>query len=110
MLRVTINKKDGTSETIEVVSVELFDEESDDVSVTIDSSVSGLSPDERLLAFVNDELLTTFDVLDVDVGLDARAAASITTDRPYASIEDLDRSSYVGPAAFKALRAYVNKF
>ena len=47
-----------------------------------------------------------YDVLDVDVGLDARAAAGIVDARPFGTIEDVAAVPYVGRAALEDLVAY----
>ena len=45
--------------------------------------------------------------LDVEIGLDSRAAKGIVADRPITAMDDLDLVPYVGASALKALRAYV---
>ena len=75
-------------------------------------------PYAYLLDFVNHET-TTFDILDVDVGLDRRAAANIIArrdgpdevygtedDDPFDTKYELDKVSYVGPSALAKLEAY----
>jgi hypothetical protein len=47
------------------------------------------------------------DVLDVEVGLDARAAAALVEQRPHADIEAVAAVPYVGPAALTDLLAFV---
>ncbi len=47
-----------------------------------------------------------FDTLDIDVGLDIRAARGIVADRPFATLAELDAASYVGASAFEDLGAY----
>ncbi|MBI5507518.1 MAG: helix-hairpin-helix domain-containing protein [Deltaproteobacteria bacterium] len=47
-------------------------------------------------------------VLDVDVGLDSRAAANIVAARPIATIEELAAVAYVGTAAMTKLKTYVD--
>jgi DNA uptake protein ComE-like DNA-binding protein len=49
---------------------------------------------------------TTESLLDVDVGLDRRAATNIIAARPFANLAALDAVSYVGPTALDALAAY----
>lgn len=80
-----------------------------------------LSQEEEALIveFVNDAA-TTEPLLDVDVGLDARAAHNIIIhrdgvdgvypsgdDNPYDSIAELDSVPYVGPSALEKLRDYL---
>ncbi|MFT6820473.1 MAG: DNA uptake protein ComE-like DNA-binding protein [Myxococcota bacterium] len=48
----------------------------------------------------------SFDLLDDEVGLDARAAAGIVSNRPFSSISALDRVSYVGPSALDKMVEY----
>ena len=80
--------------------------------------VGGAERDAAILALVNDPA-TTFELLDVDVALDRRAAENIIAyrdgadgvngtadDRLFASIEELDMIPYVGPAALDAMAAY----
>lgn len=62
-------------------------------------------PAEGLLAFVNNPA-TDLETLDVYVGLDARAARSILQNRPFASLEALDATPYVGPVTFEKLEAF----
>jgi len=70
------------------------------------------------LTFVNHPS-TTFKVLDVDVGLDSRAARNIIAhrdgpdgvygtadDNPFDTIQELDDVPYVGSSALSALKAY----
>jgi DNA uptake protein ComE-like DNA-binding protein len=59
-----------------------------------------------ILAFVNDEG-TSFEELDVAVGLDRRAARKIVKKRPFGSIAELDDVPYVGPVAMQRLLTYV---
>ena len=59
-----------------------------------------------VLAFVNGPDATVAR-LDIDVGLDSRAARNIVADRPYSSIAALDAVPYVGKAALAKLLAYV---
>lgn len=71
-----------------------------------------------ILALVNDPA-TTFELLDLDVGLDRRAAENIIAhrdgadgatgtadDRLFASVDELDMIAYVGPAALEDLAVY----
>lgn len=80
--------------------------------------VGAAERDAAILALVNDPA-TTFERLDLDVGLDRRAAANIIAhrdgadgavgtadDRLFASIDELDMVPYVGPAALDDLAAY----
>lgn len=48
----------------------------------------------------------TVDQLDVDAGLDRRAATAIVAAQPIASLEALDALAYVGPSALDALAEY----
>jgi len=65
------------------------------------------SPDAiGVLELVN-SAATTEPVLDVDVGLDSRAAKNIVAARPFATIAALDAVPYVGPSALAKLQAYV---
>lgn len=71
------------------------------------SIVTGETAD-AVVALVNDPI-TTFEVLDDDVGLDRRAAANIVDARdlkPFDSIAELDAISYVGESALLRLRDY----
>lgn len=63
------------------------------------------SRDVAILALVNDEA-TTFELLDVTVGLDRRAAENIIAERPFATIAQLDAVGYVGPSALDELAEY----
>ncbi len=64
------------------------------------------SPEEvGVLALVNDPA-TTFELLDVDVGLDRRAAAGLIAGRPFASITAVDAVPYVGRVALDRLLAW----
>jgi len=64
------------------------------------------SPEEAgVLALVNDPA-TTFVLLDVDVGLDRRAAQGLIDRRPLASIEEVDAVPYVGRVALDKLLAW----
>lgn len=49
----------------------------------------------------------SFETLDVDVGLDVRAARNIVDQRPFATIAELDAVPWVGPAALEAMRTHV---
>ncbi len=75
-------------------------------------------PYAYLLDFVNHET-TTFEILDIDVGLDRRAAKNIIAHRdgpdgiygtedddPFDTRYELDKVSYVGPSALAKLEAY----
>lgn len=77
---------------------------------------------EGVLALVND-VETDFELLDVDVALDRRAASNIIArrdgadaeagtddDRPFESIDELDAVSYVGPSALRRLEEYAADF
>jgi hypothetical protein len=59
--------------------------------------------DAAILAVANEE---PEDVLDVDVGLDSRAAANIVAERPFATIAELDAVSWVGESALAAMLAW----
>ncbi|MEM6959903.1 MAG: phosphatase domain-containing protein [Myxococcota bacterium] len=48
----------------------------------------------------------TLEELDVDAGLDARAAANLIAGRPFADVNAVDAVSYVGGAALAKLQAY----
>lgn len=61
--------------------------------------------DAATLALVNDPE-TSFELLDVDVALDRRAAENILAGRPFATIAALDAVPYVGPAALDLLATY----
>lgn len=61
--------------------------------------------DAAILALANDPAVG-LEVLDVDVGLDRRAAQSIVDGRPFATMAQLDAASYVGPSALDKLAAY----
>ncbi len=49
---------------------------------------------------------TTFEVLDVDVGLDRRAAANLIEARPFGAIAEVEAVTWVGPVAMRKLIAY----
>lgn len=74
--------------------------------------------DAAIVALVNDPA-TTFAILDVDVGLDRRAAENLVShrdgpdavagtadDRSFASVAEIDAIPYVGPVALDDLAAY----
>lgn len=64
------------------------------------------SPEEAgVLALLNDAA-TTFELLDVTVGLDRRAAQGLIDGRPFASIAAVDAVPYVGRVALAQLLAY----
>ncbi len=80
--------------------------------------VGAAERDAAILALVNHPD-TTFELLDIDVALDIRAARNIIAhrdgadglvgtadDRLFASIEELDGIGYVGPAALDDMAAY----
>lgn len=72
------------------------------------TAAGGLTEGERvavILAVANDPAVSE-QVLDVDVGLDARAARNIAAARPFATFEALDGVPYVGEAALDALYTY----
>ena len=89
-----------------------------DANSTDDQSArvaAGSAEEAGILAFLNDAS-TTFELLDNDVALDRRAAASITDyrngvdriqgtsdDRTYRTIDQVDARYYVGPSALKRL-------
>lgn len=77
-------------------------------AVDLDAIVHGIQEGSYLavaiLATVNTASLET---LDDDIGLDARAARAITAQRPIATLTALDDRAYVGAAAFRDLRAWV---
>ncbi len=52
----------------------------------------------------------TLEQLDVDAGLDVRAAENILDARPITSMHQLGAVPYVGPSALKKLRAYLPKW
>jgi len=58
-----------------------------------------------ILGLVNDST-TTFALLDVDVGLDSRAARGLVDGRPFDSLDAIDAVSYVGASALDKLGAY----
>ena len=60
-----------------------------------------------LLVFLNDAA-TTFEVLDVDVALDRRAAEGLIAGRPFASASEIDAVPYVGPEAMSRLLAWAS--
>jgi hypothetical protein len=81
-------------------------------------AIDGTPEAMGMLAFLNDES-TTYDLLDIDVGLDRRAARSITDwrngidrtfgtvdDRPFKSIDTVDNRYYVGPSALGKIEAW----
>ena len=64
------------------------------------------SPEEAgVLALVNDPA-TTFELLDVQVALDRRAAAGLIAGRPFSSIGAVDAVPYVGRVALDKLLAW----
>jgi hypothetical protein len=80
----------------------LADSDPDETSVPFASE----SAEARgVLALVNDET-TTFELLDVGIGLDRRAAAGIVEDRPFDSIAELDAVRWVGRSALGKLADY----
>jgi len=60
---------------------------------------------EATLALANTATLT---VLDIDAGLDARAANAIVAGRPFVSLEDVAAAAYVGRSALDRMRVWVN--
>ncbi|HJL24212.1 MAG TPA: matrixin family metalloprotease [Polyangiaceae bacterium LLY-WYZ-15_(1-7)] len=60
----------------------------------------------RILEVAN---TASFEVLDVHVGLDVRAARGIVEQRPFATLEELDAVPWVGPSALDALLAWANR-
>ena len=65
---------------------------------------------EAVVAFLN-AATTTFEVLDLEVGLDRRAAQNLIARRdqaPFTRIEDIDAVPWVGEAALRQLRAFVD--
>jgi len=60
---------------------------------------------EAVVALANDAGETT---LDVDVGLDSRAAANLVSKRPFDTIQDVAAVAWVGGAALQAMLDYVN--
>lgn len=67
--------------------------------------VDGSADAVGLLRFINDSA-TTFEILDDRVPLDRRAAENLIAARPFASVEDVDAVSYVGPVAMQRLMDY----
>jgi hypothetical protein len=74
-----------------------------------------------VLAFLNDPT-TTFTILDVDAGLDRRAATNLIAhrdgpdarpgtrdDNPFGTVAEVDAVSYVGDSALAALLAYASE-
>jgi hypothetical protein len=73
---------------------------------TTDASLSDGTPDGiGLLAFINDSA-TTFELLDIDVALDRRAAENLVAARPFDAVDEVDAVSWVGPSAMGKLLAY----
>lgn len=76
-----------------------------------DSSSQGLTDGTPegvgLLAFLNDPA-TTFEILDVTVALDRRAAENLMAARPFATVDDVDAVRWVGPSAMGKLVAYAD--
>ena len=62
------------------------------------SIVEGSAEALGMLAFLHDPL-TTESLLDLDVGLDVRAARSLVAGRPFDTVAEADAQYYVGPAA-----------
>ena len=58
-----------------------------------------------VIAFLNDAS-TTFELLDIDVGLDRRAARNLIDERPFSTIEEVDAVAYVGRTALAKLLAW----
>lgn len=82
------------------VDVALTDEGAGTFSVE-----SGSREEIALLALANDESVDVA-LLDVDVALDARAARNIVAARPFATVDELDAVSYVGPTALNRMLAF----
>jgi phosphatidylserine/phosphatidylglycerophosphate/cardiolipin synthase-like enzyme len=66
---------------------------------------AGSAEEVAVLALANDAAVT-FELLDDDVALDARAARGIVAGRPFADLAALDAVPYVGKSAFEKLTAY----
>jgi len=79
------------------------DGEDDEGSLEQSLVQEGTPQAAAILAIANQQ---TFQVLDVDVALDSRAATSIVNHRPFATIAALDAAPYIGPKAFDLLLAY----
>lgn len=71
-----------------------------------EQSLSDGTPDGvGLLAFLNDPA-TSFDLLDIAVALDRRAAENLIAARPFESVDEVDAVRWVGPSAMGKLIAY----
>lgn len=81
----------------------------------------GSAEEAGMLAFLNDGS-TSFELLDVDVGLDRRAAQGIVDrrdgedgtfgtadDRPFASVQEVDDVPYVGAVALEKILAWARE-
>lgn len=58
---------------------------------------------DQAAAIVHVANTASFDVLDVDVGLDSRAATNLVAQRPFDAVEEVAAVSYVGKTALQAL-------
>ncbi len=81
------------------------------ISLGVDGKADGFALSEAtpsaigVLALLNDET-TTFELLDIDVALDRRAAANLMARRPFVSIAEADAVKYVGASALGKLLKY----
>ena len=66
---------------------------------------ANLCETDNLLRFAGS---ASFEVLDIDVGLDSRAASGIADHGDFASLEELDRVPFVGPVALERLLDYLD--
>jgi len=85
---------------------------------TVGRAIDGTPEAMGMLAFLNDAG-TTFELLDIDVALDRRAAQSIMDwrngidrtygtydDRPFKSVDTVDYRYYVGPSALRKIEEW----
>lgn len=92
-----------------------------DTAPAISRITEGTATAQGMLAFLNDPT-TTFELLDVDVALDARAAGSIiawrdgvdavngtTDDRPISTVAEVDAGYYVGDSALGKIQAWAEE-
>lgn len=84
----------------------------DDETRSILPLIDGGSPEERgIVRFLNDAS-TTFEILDIDVALDRRAASNLIARRdesPFATIDEVDAVAYVGTSALQKLLDYTRR-
>lgn len=77
----------------------------DQRDVVIEGVALTMGEVEAMLRLAND---ASFDTLDLDVGLDARAARAVVAARPIASIQILAGLSYVNASALTKMRDWVH--